>query len=33
MFRRIMLGIYITLVASFAAAVIATIVNGPWAKQ
>uniref|UniRef100_A0A0N7ZMX6 Ferric-chelate reductase n=1 Tax=Daphnia magna TaxID=35525 RepID=A0A0N7ZMX6_9CRUS len=33
MFRRIMLGIYIVLVASFAAAVIATIVNGPWAKQ
>lgn len=33
MFRRIMFGIYITLVASFAAAVIATIVNGPWAKQ
>ncbi|KAI9553251.1 hypothetical protein GHT06_021147 [Daphnia sinensis] len=33
LFRRIMLGIYIVLVSSFAAAVIATIVNGPWAKQ
>ncbi len=32
-FRRIMLAFYILLVAGFAAAVIATIVTGPWAKQ
>ncbi|XP_046657704.1 putative ferric-chelate reductase 1 homolog isoform X2 [Daphnia pulicaria] len=32
-FRRVMLAFYILLVAGFAAAVIATIVTGPWAKQ
>ena len=32
-FRRIMLAFYILLVAGFAAAVIATMVTGPWSKQ